>query len=474
MSDREQINSAIGAAMAAIEERLSAATAEQRRSLRQAYLRLASLETSDTPAASPRLQEAARRLEELVRQGGAGLEADALADATASLIGDATETVGTAPRPAPVATAPGSLTVPSSTASNTSAPAQWQRLVEQYRQYARVSPQLKIASLAQWIVESARGTSPLARDQLNFAGLKFRERMKNHAGFVDYRGADGEQTLYCKFDSLAAFFDGYWHFIDSGPYDGWKEYSEDAAGYVRHIADKYSADRNYLTKVLANFDEAIRLLGSAGAAGGSASPGSRRSADHRLAIVVGHNARAKGAYGLPPIDRYEFDYNSAVAAAMKNEAIHYNLELEVFFREPHASYTEEIRRAYAQVSAWRPDCALELHFNSFATSAANGSEVLYRTDSGEALAFARSLIGSIHQALRLNLRGGDGLVPVQRGQRGSASLYALAQVPTLLLEPFFGSNAQDCLRAATLGERSLGLAYLRGVRDWVVARQLAA
>lgn len=76
--------------------------------------------------------------------------------------------------------------------------------------------------------------------------------------------------------------------------------------------------------------------------------------------------------------------------------------------------------------------------------------------------------------MTLNLRGGDGLVPVQRGQRGSASLYALPRVPTLLLEPFFGSNAQDCLRAATLGERSLALAYLRGVRDWIVARQLAA
>jgi N-acetylmuramoyl-L-alanine amidase len=347
----------------------------------------------------------------------------------------------------------------------------WQRLVEQYRHHAKVSPQLKIASLAQWIVESARGTSRLAREHLNFGGLKFRERMKDHAGFVDYQGADGEQTLYCKFDSLPQFFDGYWHFIESGPYHGWQDYSEDAAGYIRHIADKYSADRNYAAKVFANFEEAIRLLGGADVASGT---GGGRAADQRLAIVVGHNVRARGAYGLPPIDRHEFDYNSTVAKAMKNEAVHYNIEAEIFLREPHASYSEEIRIAYAKMNAWGADCALELHFNSFATPAANGSEVLHRADSGDARTFARSLIGSIHQALGLDLRGGDGLVPVQRGQRGSASLYALPRVPTLLLEPFFGSNAQDCVRAATLGERSLALAYLRGVRDWTVARQLAA
>jgi uncharacterized FlgJ-related protein len=85
----------------------------------------------------------------------------------------------------------------------------WNDLLVYYRDLREVSAPLKVATLAQWIVESGRGRSKLARDYLNFGGIKYRERMVGHAEPVDYRGADGELTTYCKFSSVSAFVAGY-------------------------------------------------------------------------------------------------------------------------------------------------------------------------------------------------------------------------------------------------------------------------
>ena len=136
-------------------------------------------------------------------------------------------------------------------------------LVSAYRAYDGATKPLKIATLAQWLLESGRGSSSLARDHLNFAGLKFRERMVGRAVPVDYRGADGELTTYCKFPSVDKFISGYWHFIKSGPYAGWERYEDDGAGYVRHLSRTgYAADPAYVGKVVALFEEAASLLGA--------------------------------------------------------------------------------------------------------------------------------------------------------------------------------------------------------------------
>jgi hypothetical protein len=71
---------------------------------------------------------------------------------------------------------------------------QWEDLIDLYRSTPDISIDLKIASLAQWILESGRGQSELARRHHNFAGIKFRARMSQHARPVDYRGSDGDLT----------------------------------------------------------------------------------------------------------------------------------------------------------------------------------------------------------------------------------------------------------------------------------------
>jgi len=72
----------------------------------------------------------------------------------------------------------------------------WQDLISIYRGYSAKPEQLKKASLAQWILESGRGTSELARNYLNFAGLKYRDRMAGYATPVTHTGADKVTTTY--------------------------------------------------------------------------------------------------------------------------------------------------------------------------------------------------------------------------------------------------------------------------------------
>ncbi|MGF7212783.1 hypothetical protein GGE65_007418 [Skermanella aerolata] len=354
----------------------------------------------------------------------------------------------------------------------------WEDLLRAYQGYPDVSTDLKVASLAQWILESGRGTSVLARDHLNFAGLKFRARMSGHAEPVDYRGSDGDLATYCKFSSVGAFIAGYWHFIESGPYDGWKTYRNDGAGYIRHIAKQgYAPSADYPAKVLALFGEAAKLLSAPPSpeASGVAAPASDATGSLlRLAIVVGHNKSAKGAGSVPPISRFEYDFNSIVAAEMTEESGHYNLQAKVFFREPGSSYTAEIAKAYQAVASWGAQCVVELHFNS-AGATASGSEVLCRQGSPDARALASNVAEEIQAALGLGLRhNGTGVKIVGSGERGAGSLYALDGVPIVIVEPFFGSNPAECLKVATLGEQVLALAYLRGVRDWAVSRIPAA
>jgi hypothetical protein len=136
----------------------------------------------------------------------------------------------------------------------------WKKLAAEYRKADIALPKLKAITLAQWALESGRGTSELSQKHLNFAGLKFRERMQGHATPVDYEASDGLDT-YCAFASIADFIRGYWHFIDSGPYQGYRDFADDPVGYVAHLKSKgYAGDPTYVQKVVRLLAEAQELL----------------------------------------------------------------------------------------------------------------------------------------------------------------------------------------------------------------------
>lgn len=122
------------------------------------------------------------------------------------------------------------------------------------------NPKLKSIILAQWILESGRGNSNLAKNHYNFGGLKWRDEMKPFGSPVEYTAHDG-RTPYIKFDSPDNFIKGYWAFIGRSVYKGWDRYSENPHAYIEFINRAgYTPPLSYYKKVIALESEAIDLL----------------------------------------------------------------------------------------------------------------------------------------------------------------------------------------------------------------------
>ncbi len=83
----------------------------------------------------------------------------------------------------------------------------WNELIQAARVAQIPAPALRPVTLAQWILESGRGTSELARLHYNFAGLKWREEMTGYATKIRYVAHDGPDD-YCAFTSPDAFIQG--------------------------------------------------------------------------------------------------------------------------------------------------------------------------------------------------------------------------------------------------------------------------
>lgn len=138
----------------------------------------------------------------------------------------------------------------------------FEQLVKTYAQINIDFPQLKGITIAQWLLESGRGTSRLATEHFNFGGLKWREGMKEFATPVEYQASDGWDK-YCKFESVEKFIKGYWYFLERSPYEGWRNNADSAEEFIRFIGPIYASDSNYAAKVLNVYSEAKQLLADA-------------------------------------------------------------------------------------------------------------------------------------------------------------------------------------------------------------------
>lgn len=223
---------------------------------------------------------------------------------------------------------------------------------------------------------------------------------------------------------------------------------------------QWYANRN-LAAPPAKVDELVRQIVTLKPSGGTPPPEPEpEQKTMKIAIVVGHNKSAPGASGRDPINASEFTWNNQVADAMIKLG-QPGLELRKFNRTPGGGYSAEIKRVYAEVKDWGAKAAVELHFNA-ADGSASGSEVLHAAGTKDATLALAMLVGIV-EAMKLPNRG---LKPIGKSGRGGASLFAL-NIPTVLVEPFFGDNQRDANQAAKLGPEGLAKAYLGGLRRWI-------
>lgn len=121
----------------------------------------------------------------------------------------------------------------------------------------KYGPLMRETVLTQWALESGWGTSRLAKEYLNFAGMKWRYGMAPWATAVAYTAHDG-RTEYCKFKSLELFVQGYFARLDlMDAYDGWREAANKGGdAFINHIGPPWygldpKANQQYVRKVLA-------------------------------------------------------------------------------------------------------------------------------------------------------------------------------------------------------------------------------
>ena len=153
----------------------------------------------------------------------------------------------------------------------------------------------------------------------------------------------------------------------------------------------------------------------------------------KLAVIVGHTEKDGGAVMNHPSKMCEYDFNTRVAKIMEQIQGAYAITTKIIYRD-HIG----LRGAYEQAVFFAADAIMELHFNSSVSEKASGALVLVSAEhKNHPLAVCvqsqiLGLFGGNDRGLQVPFPTDRGWGNVNRG------------IPYFLLEPFFGSNKEQC------------------------------
>lgn len=178
----------------------------------------------------------------------------------------------------------------------------------------------------------------------------------------------------------------------------------------------------------------------------------------KIGICVGHSRWGdSGAVSL--WGKSEWDYNSAVAVALKRELDLAGIDSVILDDYKAGGYGAAMRNCAKYLLNEGATHAIELHFNA-AGPQAHGAEWLHwRTSSG-----GKRLAEALRAGFTTYFPGikDRGLKPKGSGERGALFLRK-THCPAVIAEPFFGSNEGDC-EAFRRNEAKLAAAYAEGIR----------
>lgn len=162
----------------------------------------------------------------------------------------------------------------------------------------------------------------------------------------------------------------------------------------------------------------------------------------KIAIIVGHDEKKQGAYS-EYLKKSEYEFNSEFANNIFSQLTHYGLEVNIFKRN------KGLKDAYDRAKILGSNIFIELHFNSFSDESANGAEVLINGDNKDEQGFAQAIIDNWCEDTLIKDRG---VKKVSKGKRGYRNLTQVENDISIIFEPFFGSNKDDCDKITRLNE----------------------
>lgn len=158
----------------------------------------------------------------------------------------------------------------------------------------------------------------------------------------------------------------------------------------------------------------------------------------KIALIIGHNKKAQGAYSKA-LQGTEWQYYNRFVEVLKR------LEPEMFDvyrREPDKTYGTEMRKVLKNIndSGENYPLIVELHFNSAGESSINGTEVLAYKDSKVGIPIGFAFIDTICKEYKTKNRGIKAVT--DENDRGGYGIMN-SKEPYILIEPFFGSNEEE-------------------------------
>lgn len=280
-------------------------------------------------------------------------------------------------------------------------------------------PQLKAVTLAQWLLESGRGESDLAKLHYNFAGLKWRPEMGLFATKVQYQAHDGVDN-YCKFGSLENFISGHWAFIGRPPYSGWEQHVATGEDYIQFIGPIYTPKPSYASDVLSLVPEAQAMLFNALSAEGV---GLSSGATDLGTIILdpGHGgtsnmsgSSANNATSVSGVKekKLTLDFCLILRDELLKQANAANQKIRVVLtRDSDRNLAGSERAGFAFTHMAK--ALICLHFNGFSNPATRGVETYFRAAENGNLNLAedKAFAGAVHASLVSGLKEIDPSTP---------------------------------------------------------------
>lgn len=183
-----------------------------------------------------------------------------------------------------------------------------------------------------------------------------------------------------------------------------------------------------------------------------------------IAICIGHSRKINGRYDggafSDHLGKNERGLNLEVAGIMSRILDRAGEDCTVISDYAGNGYSAAMRDVAGQVKAVHASLAIELHFNA-ASPSANGHEWLYWTSS----AAGKRLAQAFHDAFAPDFPGikSRGIKPLSPGDRG-AEFVRLTHCPSILAEPFFGTNTNDC---SQITANRLAESYCKAIMNYL-------
>jgi N-acetylmuramoyl-L-alanine amidase len=187
-----------------------------------------------------------------------------------------------------------------------------------------------------------------------------------------------------------------------------------------------------------------------------------------IAICVGHSRKIKGRYDggaySSTLKSNERDFNLKVADHLQDMLFLNGVKSVIIDDYKGAGYGAAMTNVGADIKAKKATLAIELHFNS-ANPEANGHEWLFWEASQNGQKIAKCFHSAFSKAFPDATN--RGLKPITSKDRGGAFL-RYTHCPSILTEPFFGSNYRDSLPfASDSGAMKLARVYCTALLDYL-------